>query len=248
MTTTNNANSVNTLVASFQVAFQANLDKQREFQVRGLRSLWTQIAEAFAVAQTILKPENKKDYDAALVERSIEPAKSKGNPYTPVVKLLYGEWKDEQHTLFAPNRSAEKYACVFRYLNKRRGKIAQADIVGHIEGYTHAIYGNHLKGIEAEDRADHKPKGKSKADDSEALIIGSTTEDGIAVDRPGFVPEDVSMGQLWFKTGKDGKVYILGYRKIEEDTFNTLAIKRGKDILEKDAERLKQDRLSRQAA
>lgn len=243
----NTTNHVNTLVASFQTSFTANLEQQREFEVRGYRALYTQVAEAFAIAQTILKPENKSEYEAALKERGIDLPKGKSNPYLPVIKLLYGSWADEQKTIFEPNRSAEKYACVFRYLNKRKGKIAQKDIVGHIEEYSDATYGTALKGIEAQDRAEHRTTG-SRADNSEALIAGSDLDGSIAIDRPAFVQENQTIGQLWFKLGKDGKVYILGARPLEEKTFDALAIKRGKDILEADAQRSKEERLARAKA
>jgi hypothetical protein len=247
MTTNNNANPVNNLVASFRKAFDANLIKQHGFQLSGHRVLWEQIAEAFAVAQGIIKKETEADYHAALKERDIKPATGKGsNPYLPVVKLLYGEWKDEQHTVFEPNRSAEKYACVFRYLNKHFADKSQAETVAHIENYS-TSYGNHLKGMEAQDRAENQKPGP-KVDSKTAFDIGSKITGAIVIDRPDFVPEDAKMGQLWFKTGKDGKVYILGFRKLDDKAFKAVATKRGRDRLAANVTRSTQELLEREDA
>ena len=246
MSKINANNPVNALVASFQTSLPANLDKQADFQVRGYRVLWTQIAEAYAIAQRIIKNENKDDYNAALTERDIEVSKTKtANRYLPVVKLLYGEWKADDATVFEPNRSAEKYACVFRYLNKRNDQFPDtASIVAHIEATP-----GHLKKIEEIDRDDHKAKKNgAKASSEEALERGSSVLGGYPIERLSLIPSGADIGQLWFKMGKDGKPYILGYRKMEEKTFETEATKRGRVLLDESVSQMRQAEIERARA
>jgi len=235
MTTTNNnsTNPVNTLVKIFQDTLPESIKNQREFQVRGYRVLWQQIAEAFFVAQKI-RQQNKDDLKAAFVERKISVStKADANPYLPIVRLLYGQWKDEDGTVFEPNRSAEKYACVFRYLNKRKNQFKDVtSIVDHIEETL-----GHLKGIEEADRAANKSKATKTTSDealkaglkvSGAMEIGSVEDVAASID--GF-KSDASQGQIWFKVA-DGKVYLMGFKALEDDARDNLAKKRGKNIIE----------------
>ncbi|MBT0668413.1 hypothetical protein HT136_08525 [Novosphingobium profundi] len=230
-TNINSTNPVNALVKSFQESIPANLEKQREFQVHGLRELWKQVAEAFLIALKILQLD-KAQLKSALKERNISEAKSGANEFLPIVKLLYGEWKDEDQTIFEPNRSAEKYACVFRYFYKRKDKFADArSIVDHIE----ETEGN-LKGIEQKDRAENKKTTAKVSSDDElkrglsvrsAMEIGSLEKVREAVLD---LPDNAQQGQLWFKV-ENGKVYLMGYRTLEDGTRDTLAKKRGKAII-----------------
>jgi len=235
MTTTNNStNPVNTLVKSFQDSLPESIKNQREFQVRGYQELWKQIAEAFFVAQNI-RQQLKSDLDNAFAERGIKPSTKAGaNPYLPIVKLLYGEWNAEDTTLFEPDRSAEKYACVFRYFNKRKDQFKDVtEIVDHIEETQ-----GHLKGIENLDRDENKSKTSAKATSDEALKaglkvsgameIGSIEKVADSVD--GF-RSDAKQGQIWF-TVSDGKVYLMGFKALEDDARDNLAKKRGKNIID----------------
>ena len=252
MTNINSTNPVNTLVSSFKDTLPANLDQQREFQVRGYRMLWTQIAEAFFVAQNI-RGQLKADIDAALKERGINEGKAGSNPYLPIVKMLYGEWKTvdgsetfvTEHqatdvTVFEPNRSAEKYACVFRYLNKRKDQFPDTQsIIDHIEAFP-----KHLKGIEDKDRDENKTSSKAKPDTTMALKRGLSVRGGMDIGTREKVvtqildfPADAKEGQLWFKVGDDGRVYLMGFeKKLEDDAVNKLAVKRGNKLLAESAQ------------
>lgn len=249
---TNNVNStnpVNTLVKSFKDTLPANLDQQRQFQVQGYRVLWRQLGEAYFVAQNILS-QSKADLEAALTERGITKAKPGSNPFLPIVKMLYGEWKtvngeksfSAEHlvsdvTVFEPNRSAEKYACVFRYLNKRKDQLTDLQtIVDYIEGFK----GN-LKGIEDADRAENKKKASSKAtlDTADALKRGLAVRGGMDIgsrekikDLIADFPDDATHGVVWFKVTEDGHVHLMGFdKKLAEDAVEKLAVKRGTSLL-----------------
>jgi hypothetical protein len=233
MTNTNSTvtNNVITMVEEFRKATVINRSELDQITLNGRRKVWENVAQAALLAHEINKPENKADYHAALKAHGLEvPAEGKKvNAYTLIVKLLYGEWSADQTNVFQPNRSAEKYACVFRYLAKRRDRLDTVEsIVAHIEG----VEGN-LKAIEAQDRAEHKKPGttpQASANDNFDLGLRLDLGEVAKLDqRPEFIPEEVSYGKLWFRM-VDGKVAIMGYEKVEEPTFKTLATKRGKAI------------------
>jgi hypothetical protein len=239
-------NNVTKMVNDFQAATVTNRSELDAITLNGRQKVWENIAEAVLIAQKIIKPENKDDYHAALKAHGIDvPTEGKKvNPYGPVVKLLYGDWKDDQANVFQPNRSAEKYACVFRYFSTpaRRGKFDTiALIVKHIETFSEPAFGSNLKGIEAKDRSENKKTGGTpKAASTDNYDLGLRPDKGEVArlgERPEFVPEDVSFGKLWFRM-VDGEVIVMGYQEVSEDTFKALAVKRGKAIREAHAAEL----------
>jgi len=124
-------NNIITMVEEFRNATVANRSELDQITLNGRRKVWENVAQAALISQEIIKPANKDDYHAALLAHGM-PAPVDGkkvNPYTLVVKLLYGEWKDDQANVFQPNRSAEKYACVFRYFAKRRGQFDTVELI-----------------------------------------------------------------------------------------------------------------------
>jgi len=226
-------NNVITMVDDFRAATVNHRGELDQITLNGRRKVWENVAQAALLAQDILKPENKESYHAALLAHGLAaPVDGKKvNPYALVVKLLYGEWEDEQANVFQPNRSAEKYACVFRYFAKRRGRFDTVElIVSHIE----TTEGN-LKGIEAQDRTEHqtsKPSPSASANDN--MELGLRLDQGEVTrldERPEFIPEDVSYGKLWFRM-VDGEVIVMGYEAVSEAAYKTLATKRGKTIRE----------------
>jgi len=224
-------NNVTQMVTDFRAATVINRSELDAITLNGRRKVWENVAQAALIAQEIIKPANKDAYHEALKahELPIPVEGKKVNPYTLAVKLLYGEWKDDQANVFQPNRSAEKYACVFRYFAKRRGQFDNVElIVAHIE----ATKGN-LKGIEEQDRAENKKSTKgASAPANDNYEFGLRLDKGEVArldQRPEFIPEDVSYGKLWFRM-VDGAVVIMGYQEASEDAFKALATKRGKTI------------------
>jgi len=224
-------NNVMQMVDDFRAATVLNRSELDNITLNGRRKVWENVAQAALIAQEIIKPANKDAYHAALKAHGLDaPVEGrKVNPYALAVKLLYGEWKDDQANVFQPNRSAEKYACVFRYFAKRRGQFDNPElIVAHIE----ATEGN-LKGIEAQDRAENKKSSKgASAPANDNYEFGLRLDKGEVArldQRPDFIPEDVSFGKLWFRM-VDGEVIVMGYQEASEDAFKALATKRGKAI------------------
>jgi hypothetical protein len=231
-------NNVTQIVTSFRKATDQHRTVLDSITLDGRRKVWENVAEAALIAQEILKPENKGDYHAALLAHGLAaPVDGKKvNPYTLVVKLLYGEWKDEQANVFQPNRSAEKYACVFRYFAKRRGKFDTIALIAkHIETYSDPTHGSNMRGIEAQDRAEHKKSSSTpKAASNDNFELGEKLDRGEVArldKRPEFIPEEVSYGKLWFRM-VDGEVIVMGYEEVTDQTYKTLATKRGKAIRE----------------
>jgi len=228
-------NTVTDLVDSFQKATIAHRSQLDQITVNGRRAVWENVAEAALIAQEILKPENKADYHAALKAHDIKlPEGKKANPFGPVVKLLYGEWKADQTNVFEANRSAEKYACVFRYFKDHRDKYDNIKlIVDHIATYDDGTpEGRCLRGIEKADRAKHKVASSAKASTDANYDVGIKLDRGEVArleKRPEFVPEEVPYGKLWFRM-VDGEVVIMGYEAVVETTYKALAAKRGKAI------------------
>lgn len=224
-------NNVMQMVDEFRAATVLNRSELDQITLNGRRKVWENVAQAALIAQEIVKPANKDAYHAALKAHGLDvPVEGrKVNPYTLAVKLLYGKWEDDQANVFQPNRSAEKYACVFRYFAKRRGQFDTVElIVAHIEAST----GN-LKGIEEQDRAEHKKSSKgANASANDNYEFGLRLDKGEVArldQRPDFIPEDVSFGKLWFRM-VDGEVIVMGYQEASEDAFKALATKRGKAI------------------
>jgi len=222
------------MVESFQKATVAHRGQLEQLTVNGRRAVWENVAEAALIAQKILKPENKTDYHAALKARNMPvPESKKVNPFGPVVKLLYGEWTVDQTNVFEANRSAEKYACVFRYFYDHRDKYDNITlIVDHIATYNDPVHGRGLRGIEKADRAKHKSSTSTSKSSEENFELGVRQDRGVVAtleNRPEFIPDSVDYGKLWFRM-VGGKVVIMGYEEVVETTYKALAIKRGKAI------------------
>lgn len=236
--------TVNNNVTKLVTEFQEATKKHRRFldglTLTGRRNVWENVAQAALIAQDILNPNNKDDYLAALAERKIVVPKGKSaNPYGPVVKLLYGEWKDEQYNVFVENRSSEKYACVFRYFAEHRAIYDMMEkreeqigvIADHIENYE-STHGRNLKGIEKEDRVRHPAAEPSSPKGYDYLDLGLRLDRGEVArldSKPEFIPEDASYGKLWFRM-VEGKVVIMGYEAVQETAYKALATKRGKAL------------------
>jgi len=97
-------------------------------------------------------------YKQFLLDRSLAPARGTNNPYLPFIKAVFSVRVDGKWTYL--NLSASKYANVLRHLTatKRKGNL-NGSIQDYIRSYSDPLYGEKMKGIEAQDRADNPSKG-----------------------------------------------------------------------------------------
>lgn len=188
---------------------------------------WAQIQEAYGIAQRILNPSNQTAYEAILADCKIPKATEKSNRWLPVVKLLYGRWNSAR-TEFVLNRSAEKYACAFRYFETNG--IPASSVAAHIEGFNDPVHGAHLKGIEALDRAKNgRTKDDAKIDRLKRAGLSRVNPDVVRIKRPECVPTGKQNGYLWFEVEGD-EIVVLGYDDIKPQQLDQLALRKGRAI------------------
>lgn len=239
--TTNVIGELTALVKDFQVKrLPEDHEKMANYEIAGRRVLYQQLAEAYRIGKILLMPENHGSLNNILEAHKLKAIKWKDgkptvNPWHPVCQLMWGDWAQGTiFSVFKPDRAAEKYANVFRYLENHQ--IQQANAATFIEGFDGG-----LTGIVEADREERR-KGKNKSNVANLatfLTLGCDPDepDVVVMDRPDFVPEGAVFGKLWFKADGD-ELYVFGFNKLEEGQFNALATSRGRKI---QAERDKQE-------
>lgn len=232
-------NYVQIKVAEFNGRLTQDNATLQDFQVQGWSVLWNQLARAYGVAKLILDASNKEAYLATLKDCGIKPAGEKSNKWLPVTKLLFGSWTDGSgnlqswnsalNTVFEVDRSAEKYAVVFKHLETNG--ISEDGVFDYIKGFDDAKHGKYLKGIEAMERA---TSGSSKAgiSEEEAAELGILTnvQDVMVVDAPSYLKANqVVMGSTFFKV-ENGKLFLYGATPMEQAAFDKKVVLRGKKL------------------
>lgn len=229
-------NYVERKVAEFNGLLVKDNETLQDFQVQGWSILWRQLGRAFGVAKLILDASNEEAYLATLKNCGIKPAGEKSNKWLPVTKLLFGSWTDSTGTLqpwnsalntvFETDRSAEKYAVIFKHLEVKG--ISEDGAFDYIKGFDHATHGKHLKGIEASERASNGSSGSIS--DEQAMNLGSMTDasDVYVLDAPSDL-KTVAMGSTFFKI-EGGKLYLFGATQMEQDAFDKRIVARGKKL------------------
>jgi len=238
--TNNVVGELTALVKDFQVKrLPEDQQEMDRLEIAGRRVLYKQLAEAYRIGKILLLPENRESLNDILEEHTLKPIKLKNgkptvNPWHPVCKLIWGGWKTGTiFSVFKPDRAAEKYANVFRYLENHQTQ--HADVVTTIEGFDGGLTGI----VKADRKENQKGKNKNVAKLATFLTLGCDPDepDVVEMDRPDFVPEGTDFGKLWFRADGD-ELYIFGFNPLEEKQFNALAISRGRKI---QAERDEQD-------
>lgn len=212
-------------------------EKMAKMEVAGRRVLYEQLAEAYRIGRILLLPENHGSLNNILEAHKLKAIKMKdgkptSNPWHPVCQLMWGDWaKGTIFSVFKPDRAAEKYANVFRYLDNHQ--IQQANVVTFLEGFDGG-----LTGLVQADRKENRKVKNNVTRLETFLMVGCDPDepDVVTMERPDFVPEGTVFGKLWFKADGDD-LYIFGFNKLEEKQFNLLATGRGRTI---QAERDKQ--------
>lgn len=242
-------NELNALVADFQTTrLDSDQMKMVGFEGQGRAVLYAQLAEAYRIGKLLLtKGLNRGAFqrmmeDAGMTNEAKKFEDQKAtNEWAYVTKLLYGKWVEKEflNTVFQefePNRSAEKYGCILRHLNKKN--IAVEDTVQYIANFTHEK-GNALVGIEAVDRMEAKGNGKSKDEKQEQTFlnfgVSSSPNDVVQFEMPADwhddkrFPSDNQFGTCWFEV-KDGRVFLFDRKPLKEGDFKKLARTRGRRL------------------
>ncbi len=227
MSIENVKNTLLNLVSQFTTRVDVDEQTIRSLETDRNRVTWAQIQEAYGIAQRMLDPSNLTAYDAILTDCKIPKATEKSNRWLPVVKLLYGRWNSARSE-FVLNRSAEKYACAFRYFETNG--IPTSSVAEHIEGFNHPVHGGHLKGIEELDRKTNgRAKDDVKLDRLKRAGLSRVNPDVVRIKRPDCVPAGKQNGFLWFETEGD-EIVVLGYDDIKPQQLDQLALRKGRKI------------------
>jgi hypothetical protein len=147
--------AVNEYRLSYNKVNDDNLAKQREVAEMGRKALYKNLAIGYGLCLAMRDPLNAEAVAQLLTSRRIRAATGKTNPFYPLVKALYGEYKDEAavDSEWEPNRSAEKYANVFR-LAEALGK-TEAQFGDWLLSYKDPVFGKGLTAAEKRDRCDN---------------------------------------------------------------------------------------------
>lgn len=136
------------MVEGFQNShnLQAGLDREEIKQARSnsRTNLYGYVGDFLRDAGKLLDPANLQFLNAVLDAHGLKPAPTGANPFGPLAKVFFGEWKDVEYIsngkaktrkvpseatktrlvdgkkqFFLPNRTAEKYAKAARYANSK---------------------------------------------------------------------------------------------------------------------------------
>lgn len=158
--------------------------------------------------------------------------------------VFHKDAPDEAPTVYqawSPNRSAEKYAVVFRYLQEQG--VAVADVPAFIDGFNHKEFGKKLLGIERAGRAaasqggTTKPKSQDVIDKEKSYVRRAearTNEKVFAFEKPGMWPSKTQYARAVVKI--DGEeLVIVGFTEMTEAAYVSHAVSIGKPLAEQDA-------------
>ena len=146
------------------------------------------------------------------------------------------------YQVWTPNRSAEKYAVVFRYLQNHN--VTPEDAAKFIENFDDKTHGKRLLGIERAGRFEARSNSPAKApsqeviDKQNAYIARAEARKNwnvFAVEKPSTFPSDVQFARAVIKVEGD-ELVIVGYQKMEASAYKNHAVKLGKPLLDAENE------------
>ncbi len=218
------------------------------FEGQGRAVLYNQLQEAYRIGKLLLtKGPNRGLFENMLEDAGMDNQAKKlnegkaTNEWVYVTKLLYGKFVEKTflNTVFQefePNRSAEKYGNVLRYLDRHNVKVEEA--ANFIANFKHEE-GNALAGIEAVDRKEARGSGSTKDEKLEDTFFkfgtSSAAADVVQFEMPAEwyddkrFKSDNKFGTCWFEV-KDGKVFLYDRKPMKEDDFTKLAKQRGRRV------------------
>ncbi|EZP69983.1 hypothetical protein BV96_03661 [Sphingomonas paucimobilis] len=242
-------NELKALVADFQTTrLDSDQTKMIGFEGQGRAVLYAQLAEAYRIGKLLLSKGPSRGAFQQMMENAGMTNEAKkfeedkaANEWAYVTKLLYGKWVEKEvlNTVFQefePNRSAEKYGCVLRHLDKKN--IAVESAAQYIANFTHEK-GNALVGIEAVDRMEAKSGSNSSDDNTEETYlkfgVSPVPNDVVQFDMPADwyddkrFKSDNQFGTCWFEV-RDGRVFLFDRKPLKEEDFKKLAKVRGRRV------------------
>jgi hypothetical protein len=242
-------NDLKALVTDFQTTrLDDDQMKMVGFEGQGRAVLYAQLTEAYRIAKLLLTKGPNRGAFQSMMEDAGMTAEAKRfeddkatNEWAYATKLLYGKFVEKEflNTVFQefePNRSAERYGCILRHLNKHN--IAVEAAADYMANFTHEK-GNALFGIEAVDRAETKGDGNSKDQKQEQTFlnfgVSPAPNDVVQFEMPADWYDDKrfksenKFGICWFEV-KDGRVLLFDRKPLKEDDFKKMAKVRGKRL------------------
>jgi len=197
-------------------------DEKANLEKRQFRNIWTYVTKL--LYGKWIKIDDLDDKGKVKLARKMKVDTS---------KLLYFAENDEakwdRETVFHAwehDRSAEKYACVFRYLQTHG--VQPSDVAKFIENFSDKNYGNKLAGIERKDRADNRqassPKplsenARKQRDEYKARGENPANSDVMELDKPDKLPDSVEFGRAMFKVVGE-KLVIVGYDALGQADYD----------------------------
>ena len=204
-------------------------------------SPWVQVVKLLYgkwIDTTKMTATEKKAYAKAIsIKGDLNQFATVKNP-ADEAKSVYQEW--------LPNRSAEKYAVVFRYMHDNG--ITPEDVASYIDTFNVSPYGTKLLGIERAGRAaanagkTAKPESKEVIDKRNEYVARAEARKNwnvFAVEKPNTFPSKFTYARAVLKQEGDELVIIVlddAAKPMEESAYVNLAVKLGKPLLDKENE------------
>lgn len=146
-------------------------DKTEELYEFGHEKVYEMLQDAYALAQTAFDM-RRNEWIELSKERGFDITVKTKNKYTRIVKTMWAKWgycKTEEKYKWHNNRSTEKYANAFRYMDDNNVHVTE--IAKKLKSYESEDYGNGLSGIVAADRAAYAAKQASDVPDGKAIAL-----------------------------------------------------------------------------
>jgi len=231
-----NQADMGTLVKSFQ---DRNKDQSevisgaaKALAVASQDALYHMLALAYAICLVMLEQGNLQLTIAELRKHGFTGFRRGANQFGPLVQMLFGRWtkrkkgkSEETEDAFLKNRSAEKYAKVFRLLAAKGVK--PEDVAAYI-----AAYAGKMEGIIADDTRLHS---KSDVDEQEieAAVADIQSKPALATVSKSSIglgaKDNRSYVALWAEV-VNGEVHIKGMLPTGEDAISAAIRKMAKSI------------------
>ncbi len=196
-------------------------DRKEELYEFGHEKAYEMLQNAYALAQTAFGT-RKQEWIELSKERGFDITVKTENRYTRIVKTMWAKSEycnDKKIVVWKHNRSTEKYANVFRYMDENN--IPATKVASVLRSYKNKDHGNGLSGIVAADRANHASKPASDLPDGYNIacqLVESTKPSTIGVVKcPSTIRRPAGSGMIYLAARLEGdELHLLGDVKIPD--------------------------------